>query len=156
MRLIIAAIGRLKSGPEADLAADYARRAAAVGKALALTPVDILEAESKPPGDKAREAGLLQAAAPPGAVRVLLDERGDAWTSRTLADRLSRWRDAGVPAAVFWIGGADGTDPALKAAADHSLAFGPQTWPHRLVRAMLAEQLYRAVTLLAGLPYHRD
>lgn len=121
-----------------------------------MSPLEILELEAKAPGDLSREAAALREAVPAGAKRVLLDERGQAWTSRALAERLARWRDEGAPAVVFWIGGADGADPALRADADAMLAFGPQTWPHRLVRAMLAEQLYRAVTILAGSPYHRD
>ena len=112
--------------------------------------------EAKPPGDVEREGDLLLAASPPGGVRVLLDERGEAWPSRALASRIATWRDQGRPALTFLIGGADGTSAAVKAAADARLAFGPQTWPHRLVRAMAAEQLYRAVTILCGSPYHRD
>lgn len=156
MRIRIAAIGRLKAGPEADLVADYRDRIALAGKQLGLGPLDIVEAEAPRAGDKAREAELLLKAAPEGARRILLDERGDEWASRALAAKLAHWRDSGLPSVCFWIGGPDGVAPDLRQAAQDRLAFGPQTWPHKLVRVMLAEQIYRAVTILSGNPYHRD
>ncbi len=104
---------------------------------------------------KAAEAEALLAAAD-GALLVACDERGRAHASRPFADKLAGWRDAGERRVAFLIGGADGLDPALVARAREALAFGPQTWPHALARAMLAEQLYRAVTILGGSPYHRD
>lgn len=155
MRLIIAAIGRLKSGPEAGMTADYIARTQAAGKPLKLGPAELIEGEAAVSGDRAREAEILRRAAPAGAIRVLLDERGANWTSVKLAEQIAAWRDAARPAAVFWIGGADGALPALADEADAVIAFGAQTWPHRLVRVMLAEQIYRAVTILAGGPYHR-
>ncbi len=91
-----------------------------------------------------------------GGVTVALDERGQALSSRELADRLARWRDQGVSEALFLIGAADGHDEALRARADLLLSFGPATWPHLLARAMLAEQLYRATSILANHPYHRE
>ncbi|MGE3303738.1 MAG: 23S rRNA (pseudouridine(1915)-N(3))-methyltransferase RlmH [Hyphomonadaceae bacterium] len=156
MRIRIAAIGRVKGSAEADLIEDYRDRATIAGARLGLGPVEIVEAEAARAGDKARESQLLLQAAPKGARRILLDERGDEWASRTLAAKLAQWRDNGLPAAVFWIGGPDGAAPDLRQAADDKLAFGPQTWPHKLVRVMLAEQIYRAVTILSGNPYHRD
>lgn len=156
MRLVIAAIGRMKSGPEATLVQDYAARASQAGRPLALGPLEIAEAEAPVAGDKPREAALLRKLTPPGAAIVALDERGASWTSRQLAERLAGWRDQGRPAICFWIGGPDGTDPDLRTEADALLAFGTQTWPHKLVRVMLAEQLYRATSILACGPYHRD
>lgn len=156
MRIRIAAIGRLKAGPEADLVADYRDRVTLAGKQLGLGPLDIVEAEAPRAGDKAREAELLLKAAPDGARRILLDERGDQWGSRALATKLAHWRDSGLPSVCFWIGGPDGVAPDLRQTAHDRLAFGPQTWPHKLVRVMLAEQIYRAVTILSGNPYHRD
>jgi 23S rRNA (pseudouridine1915-N3)-methyltransferase len=126
------------------------------GRMQSIGPIDIVEHEAPRAGDKDREAELLIGAAPPGARKILLDERGDEWPSRTLADKLARWRDGGAPSVCFWIGGPDGASQSLKAAADDKLAFGPQTWPHKLVRVMLLEQIYRAVTILGGNPYHRD
>jgi 23S rRNA (pseudouridine1915-N3)-methyltransferase len=103
----------------------------------------------------AAEGALLARAVPAGAALAVLDERGDEMTSPGLAAMLARWRDGGRPDVVFVIGGADGTDPALRARADVAVSFGRMVWPHMLVRVMLAEQLYRAATILAGLPYHR-
>lgn len=97
--------------------------------------------------------------APPlaaGGVTIVLDERGQALSSRALADRLEQWRDRGVPEAQFLIGAADGHDDALRDRADLLFSFGPATWPHLLARAMLAEQLYRATSILANHPYHRE
>ena len=156
MRILIAAVGRLRDGPEAALAADYVQRAAAHGRALGFKSVDLTEVEGKPPGDMRAEAAALFRATPDDARKVLLDERGGEWASRQLAEKLARWRDDGVGSATFWIGGADGAAQSLKDQADEKLAFGRQTWPHKLVRVMLAEQIYRAITILAKTPYHRD
>jgi 23S rRNA (pseudouridine1915-N3)-methyltransferase len=156
VRLRIAAIGRVRGGGEAQLIEDYRDRIALAGRAQSLGPIDIVELEAQRAGDKEREAELLIGAKPTGARIILLDERGDNWPSRTLAEKLARWRDGGTPSVCFWIGGPDGTSQSLKAAADDKLAFGPQTWPHKLVRVMLLEQIYRAVTILSGNPYHRD
>ncbi len=104
---------------------------------------------------KAREAELILEALPPGDRLVALDERGAAWSSQALAGRLGRWRDDGLPELAFAIGGAEGLDAAILNRADAILSFGPMTWPHRLVRGMLLEQLYRAQQILAGHPYHR-
>jgi len=156
MRLLIAAVGRLRGGPEAELTADYLARIGPAGRAIGLGPAELKEVEAKTAGDREREAELLLSQAPDGAKRILLDETGEAWPSRRWAEKLGAWRDEGAPAAVFFIGGPDGASDRLRASAQHILAFGPQTWPHRLVRVMLAEQLYRAVSILCGSPYHRD
>lgn len=156
MRLLIAAVGRLRTGPEVELTADYLRRAEAAGRSVGLAPVDLAEVESRPPGDARKEAEALLRATPDRARTVLLDERGETWSSRQLAEAIGRWRDEGAPAVAFWIGGADGAAQTLKDQVGTKLAFGRATWPHRLVRAMLAEQVYRAVTILCANPYHRD
>jgi len=101
------------------------------------------------------EAVLLRRAIPQGAVVCALDERGTVETSPQFANRIAAWRDAGHSDLAFVIGGADGIDPGLRAQADHLLSFGAMVWPHIMVRAMLAEQLYRAVSILSGGPYHR-
>lgn len=159
MRILIAAIGRMKQGPERELVARYLERAAATGKPLALNGFDVAEfpesRASAPATRKAEEARVLHAALPEGVV-VALDERGKSLSSEAFATQLARWRDDGRPAASFVIGGADGLDPAFLASADLTLSFSPLTWPHQLVRIMLAEQLYRATTILAGHPYHRE
>ncbi len=149
-------MGRLRDGPEAALSADYVARAAAAGKQLGFKGVELTEVEGKPAGDQRAEAAALYRATPDDARKILLDERGAEWTSRQLAEKLARWRDDGIPCATFWIGGADGASQSVKDNADEKLAFGRQTWPHRLVRVMIAEQVYRAVTILCGTPYHRD
>ena len=156
MRIQIAVVGRLRDGPEAALSADYVTRAAAAGKQLGFKSVELTEVEGKPAGDQRAEAAALYRATPDDARKILLDERGAEWTSRQLAEKLARWRDDGVPCATFWIGGADGASQSVKDNADEKLAFGRQTWPHRLVRVMIAEQIYRALTILCGTPYHRD
>ncbi|MBN8552108.1 MAG: 23S rRNA (pseudouridine(1915)-N(3))-methyltransferase RlmH [Caulobacterales bacterium] len=155
MRVSIAAIGRLSRAPETELVTDYLKRAGASGKSLGLTPVDLIEVESRKSG-KPAEAEALDTAIGDGAWTIACDERGKALTSRALAEKIASLRDRGERRLVFVIGGADGLDPAFVEAANETLAFGPQTWPHALVRAMLAEQIYRAVTILAGSPYHRD
>jgi 23S rRNA (pseudouridine1915-N3)-methyltransferase len=155
LRLTLLAVGRLGRTPENDLARDYLKRADLGGRALGLSPVELVEVESKKPG-KAAEAEVLLAALGDDAHLVACDEHGAAWSSRDLAARIGRLRDAGTRRMVFCIGGADGLGPEVLAAARDKLAFGTLTWPHALARTMLAEQLYRATTILAGSPYHRD
>lgn len=159
MRIHIAAIGRMKQGPERELVARYLERAVQSGKPVALTGFDVVELpESRATSVASRksdEAKALRAALPEGVI-VALDERGRMLGSEAFANQLGRWRDDGRPILSFVIGGADGLDPALIADADQTLSFSPLTWPHQLVRIMLAEQLYRATTILAGHPYHRE
>jgi 23S rRNA (pseudouridine1915-N3)-methyltransferase len=124
-------------------------------------PVAIREVEDKKQGGtvaerKAREAALLLAALPKGAVIVALDERGKSLSSRHFADLLANWRDHGEQEIAFLIGGADGLDPTLLAKARLTLSLSAMTWPHLLARVMLLEQLYRAWSLQTGHPYHRD
>mgnify|MGYP001608576435 CR=1 FL=1 len=154
MKLAVAAIGKPGRGPEATLAADYASRATLAGRALGLGPLELIDLEPRKTG-KGPEAELLLAAAE-GAHLIACDERGKTYGSRAFADHIATLRDRGERKLVFVIGGADGLDPSVLDAARSTLAFGPQTWPHALARAMLAEQVYRAVTILAGSPYHRD
>lgn len=154
MKLTILAVGRLSRSPEVDLVKLYVDRATTAGRALGLGPVEVVEVEAKKPG-KAAEAEVLRPHLEAAHV-IACDERGQARASRDFAREIGRLRDDGVRRLVFMIGGADGLDPALVAQANGKLAFGPQTWPHALARAMLAEQIYRAVTILAGGPYHRD
>jgi 23S rRNA (pseudouridine1915-N3)-methyltransferase len=154
VRIDLIAVGRLGRAAEPALAVDYAARATASGRALGLGPVDIVEVESRKPGKDA-EADALAPHLSPGHV-IACDEHGRALPSRAFAERIARLRDDGVRRLVFVVGGADGLAPAVLERAHERLAFGPQTWPHALVRVMLAEQVYRAVTILAGSPYHRD
>ena len=154
MKVTLLVVHRLGRTVEGELALDYARRATAAGRALGLGPVEIVEVEARKPG-KAAEAEVL-ASHLEGAHVIACDEHGRAFTSRAFAQRIGRLRDDGARRLVLLIGGADGLDPAILERADETLAFGPQTWPHALARVMLAEQVYRAVTILAGSPYHRD
>ena len=154
MKLTILAVGRLARSPEVELVKLYVDRATAAGRTLGLGPVEVVEVEARKPG-KAAEADVLRPHLTDAHV-IACDERGSARASRDFAAEIARLRDQGVRRLIFMIGGADGLDPALVAAANGKLAFGPQTWPHALARAMLAEQVYRAVTILAGGPYHRD
>lgn len=155
MRVSLCVVGRLKSGPEKTLIDDYLTRFDRTGRALGLGPATLREVEDRKGGGMAAEAKLLRAAVPAGAVRVVLDERGKVLSSPQFADRLAGWRDAGRSDVALMIGGADGTDPSLRADADMLLSFGAMVWPHMLARVMLAEQLYRAASILAGSPYHR-
>jgi len=151
----LCAVGRLRTGPERDLIADYTQRFDRTGRALGLGPLTEHEVEDKKNAGMGAEAELLARAVPAGAVLVTLDERGKLLTSPEFAAQLGRWRDAGRQDVAFVIGGADGIDPSLRARADFSISFGQMVWPHMLVRVMLAEQLYRAANILSGGPYHR-
>lgn len=155
MKVAIATVGRLGRRPETDLVFDWLKRATASGRSLGLGPFEVIEVEAKKPG-KPAEAEALKTVLQPGDFLVACDEHGKTFTSRAFSERIAALRDGGERRLVFLIGGADGLDPALVAEAREAIAFGPATWPHALARAMLAEQLYRAVTLLAGSPYHRD
>jgi 23S rRNA (pseudouridine1915-N3)-methyltransferase len=151
MRIVIAAVGKFRREPERSLYDQFVGRLA--------WPLSLREVEEKrplpPPERRSREADLLLAAVPEGAVIVALDERGKVLTSRDFAKKLGTWRDEGISDLAFLIGGADGLDPAILAKARLTLSLGPMTWPHLMVRAMLAEQLYRAQAILTGHPYHR-
>lgn len=159
IKLIIAAIGRQRAGPEKSLADDYLKRAVGMGGALGLSGPALVEFEApkalRSAARQAREGAMLLEAAPDGAVIIALDENGKNMSSEELATLIADYRDAGRRACAFLIGGADGHDDSVKRAAMKTLSFGAATWPHMLVRAMLCEQLYRSMTILAGHPYHR-
>ena len=158
MRLVVAAIGRLK-GPETELCERYRKRAAQTGRALGLRDVEIVEVRESRAAEsdkrKLEESIALANVIPPGAAKVLLDPQGENLDSEALAARVGEWRSDNRTAAVFIIGGPDGLAETLSGQADLRLAFGAATWPHQLVRVMLLEQLYRATTILSGHPYHR-
>ena len=152
MNILVAAVGKAKPGAERELFTSYVARLP--------WRVDLKEIEIKKEAAvdvrRAREGEALLAAVPEGARIIALDERGKSETSEAFAKRLGRWRDDGVRGVAFLIGGADGLDEAVRKRADAVLSFGALTWPHMLVRALLAEQLYRAHTILTGHPYHRS
>ncbi len=150
MRLTVIAVGRVRNAPERALYEHFAGR---IKGGIAM--VEVEERKKLPPAELVRaEGALIRAAVPAGAVTVALDRRGKSLASEALAARLATWRDSGRDVA-FLIGGADGLEEKLRRDADLALSFGPATWPHFLVRVMLAEQLYRAQSILAGHPYHR-
>jgi 23S rRNA (pseudouridine1915-N3)-methyltransferase len=150
----------MKQGPERELVARYLDRAVATGKPLGLTGFAVTElTESRASSSAARkteEARALHEHVPGHRGLITLDERGTVMGSEDFAKKLGRWRDDGTESVSFVIGGADGLDPAFVKEAKLSLSFSPLTWPHQLVRIMLAEQLYRATTILSGHPYHRE
>ncbi len=159
MRIVITAVGRLKQGPERELAETYRKNAAKIGRGFGLRDIEIVEIRESRAGDAERrrtEESIAIANVIPDRARIaMLDERGDNLDSAALAGLLRKWREEDRPAACFIIGGADGLAQSLRERANLKLAFGAATWPHQLVRIMLLEQLYRAGTILAGHPYHR-
>lgn len=159
MQVTIAAVGRARPSPERALAADYLARCGTLGRTVGLGPFALVEVEEKrpleAPARMASEGERLRAAVPAEAVLVALDSRGVDLDSEGFAARIAAWRDAGARGLGFVIGGADGLAPELRDQAMLRLAFGRMTWPHLLVRVLLAEQLYRATAILAGHPYHR-
>ena len=154
MRITLLTVGRLRKSPELALTDDYLDRFAKTGRQLGLPAVQVVEIEDKRGGGMAAEAPLIARAIPPGAFIIMLDERGAQPSSPEFAARLGELRDGGRDICIV-IGGADGLDPALRDRADWQISFGRMVWPHMLVRVMVAEQLYRAASILAGLPYHR-
>ena len=155
MRVHIYAVGRLREGAERMLIDDYLKRFDRTGRALGLGPSSLIEVEDRKRGGMSAEATLLRRAVPTGALLCALDERGKQMSSPDFAAQMGKWRDAGRGDLAFVIGGAEGIDLDLRQDADFSLSFGAMVWPHMLVRVMLAEQIYRAATILAGGPYHR-
>jgi 23S rRNA (pseudouridine1915-N3)-methyltransferase len=150
----IAAVGRLKAGPERALVDDWLGRAGAAGRPLGLGPVEVVEIDERKASDAGAQSRRLLEAVPPGATAVALDERGEAMSSDAFARLIERERDGGCPRMVFLIGGADGLSEEVRRTT-YCLSFGPMVWPHMLARVMLAEQIWRAVSILAGHPYHR-
>jgi 23S rRNA (pseudouridine1915-N3)-methyltransferase len=159
MRLLIAAVGRLKQGSERELAVSYRKRAETAGRHLGLRDFEIIEIRESRAQDTERrrieESIALASVIPDGAIVVVLDQHGENIDSAQLAGLVREWRAEDRAAVCFVIGGADGLALSLVARAKLRLAFGGATWPHQLVRIMLLEQLYRAGTILAGHPYHR-
>jgi 23S rRNA (pseudouridine1915-N3)-methyltransferase len=156
MRLHVLAVGRLRADrPERSLFEDYQLRFNQIARPLALGPLAEVEVEDRRNLGREAEADLLTRAVPAGAMIVALDERGRQCTSPEFAALLARWRDGGATDLAFVIGGADGLAPKLRDRAHHALSFGQMVWPHMLARVLLAEQIYRAATILSGSPYHR-
>ena len=147
------AIGALKRGPERELVDDYLSRFEKTGRQIGLR--SLTEHELPSGGGRDAEAERLMARCPPGAAIAALDERGKADGSEGFSSWIGDLRDRGNSDLCFLIGGAEGHGAAVRSSASRLIAYGPQTWPHKLVRVMVAEQIYRAATLLAGTPYHK-
>ena len=159
MKLYLVGVGRLKPGPERDLVARYGGRCEASGRNIGFTAFEMREIDEsrarRPDDRKAEEALAIEGLLPPQSRRICLDERGKSLTSEEFAKKLGDWRDASAGACAFIIGGPDGLDSGFRQRADLTLSFGAMTWPHQLVRALAAEQIFRAMTILSGHPYHR-
>ena len=156
MHIVIAAIGRgRKDAPEALLVSEYARRIAGLGAGIGIGPLELRELEDRPAGRSEREGELLLAQVSAGALPVALDVTGRSFATEAFAGWLAAQRDEGCREMVFLIGGADGLADSVRQRARLRLSLGAMTWPHMLARAMLSEQIYRAVTILANHPYHR-
>ena len=149
----------MKAGPERDLLERYVVRARAMARPLGIGGLDIAEVEEgrgrSAPERRREEAAALSGRLPPGTALLALDERGTSLASPAFAERIGRLAESGTPALALAIGGPDGFDPAFRDGAREVIGFGAATLPHQLVRVILAEQVYRAFTILAGHPYHR-
>jgi len=159
MRIVVAAVGRLKQGSETELSERYRKRVAQTGRQFGLRDIEIIEIRESRAADAGKrmleESIALANVIPHDAAVVLLDSLGENLDSIGFATQLAKWRANGRPAVVFLIGGADGLAASLREKTELRLSFGAATWPHQLVRVMLLEQLYRSMTILAGHPYHR-
>ena len=159
MKLLLVSVGRLKAGPERELVARYAGRCVASGRNIGFSGFEMREIDEsrarRPDDRKAEEAAAILGLLPAQTKIICLDERGRALSSADFAQKLRDWRDSGSGGCALVIGGPDGLDPCWREKADLTLAFGAMTWPHQIVRALAAEQIFRAITILSGHPYHR-
>jgi 23S rRNA (pseudouridine1915-N3)-methyltransferase len=159
MRIVLICVGRLKAGPERELFARYFKRLTETARGAGVSGVYLREVDEsrarRPEDRREEEAAAILAAAPLGASLVVLDARGDSLSSEALAADIGRVRDAAQPFYAVVIGGPDGLSASLRAKASRVVSFGAMTWPHQLVRVMASEQLYRALSILSGHPYHR-
>lgn len=156
MKLIIRAGGAMRSGPERELVDDYLTRASGLSRNLGFLGVEEQSVDLAKCKSRAAETEKITSGLPDNCVLFVMDERGKATTSRRFAKTIADLRDEGHTAAIFAIGGADGFDPKALPKNHRKISFGVQTWPHKIVRVMLTEQIYRGLSILAGTPYHRD
>ena len=156
MNIIVRAAGIIKSGPERTLIDDYLGRARVVGRNIGVPNISESAVDIRSAKSRSAETETILSVTKPGDVLVVLDERGKALTSRQMAKQIANWRDDGIGTLVFAIGGADGFEPSALPAGTIKWQLGKPVWPHKLVRVMIAEQVYRALSILAGTPYHRD
>lgn len=156
MKITIRAASLIKSGPERELIDEYIKRASGIARNLGFSNISESAVDTRKAKSRSDETNMIVSCATSSDVLVILDERGKALTSRQMAKQISRWRDDGHGQMIVAIGGADGFEPSALPPNTVKWSFGTQTWPHKLVRVMIAEQIYRALSILAGSPYHRD
>ena len=156
MKIILRAGGVIRSGPEREMIDDYLRRAQGLARGTGFLSVEEQQVDLRSAKSRATETQMLLGDMPAGAKLVIFDERGKTPTSRQISTQFANWRDDSIGQLVLVIGGADGFEPSSIPAGTTRWAFGPQTWPHKMVRMMAAEQIYRALSILARTPYHRD
>ncbi len=156
MRLTLRAAGVIRKGPERVLVDDYLLRAGTLAKGCGFHAVTETQIDLRSAKTRAVETTQMLGGMDPTHKLVVMDERGKALSSREIARQLAQWRDDGISETHFVIGGADGFEPSEIPANAVRWSFGTQVWPHKLVRVMLSEQIYRALSILAGTPYHRD
>lgn len=156
MQITIRAAGFIKSGPERIMIDDYLGRAGVIGRNIGFPDISESAVDIRAAKSRSSETETILSTVKPGDVLIILDERGKALTSRQMAKQIAHWRDDGVRNLVIAIGGADGFEPSALPAGVVKWQLGKPTWPHKLVRVMIAEQVYRALSILAGTPYHRD
>jgi 23S rRNA (pseudouridine1915-N3)-methyltransferase len=160
MRIVLICVGRLRKGPERELFARYFKRLTETARNVGVASVELREVDESPArrtdDRRDEEAAAIVAAMPSESMLIALDERGSSLTSEEWAADIARARDAAHRAYAVVIGGPDGLSASLRAKARRVVSFGAVTWPHQLVRVMAGEQLYRAVSILSGHPYHRS
>ena len=156
MKIILRAGGVIRSGPEREMIDDYLQRAQGLARSTGFLSVEEQQVDLRSAKSRATETQMLLGDMPAGAKLVIFDERGKTPTSRQISTQFANWRDDSIGQLVLVIGGADGFEPSSIPAGTTRWAFGPQTWPHKMVRMMAAEQIYRALSILARTPYHRD
>ena len=156
MKIILRAGGIIRSGPEREMIDDYVQRAQGLARGTGFLSVDEQQVDLRNAKSRAIETQTLLGDIPTGAKLIIFDERGKTPTSRQISTQFANWRDDGISQLTLVIGGADGFEPSAIPAGTTRWAFVPQTWPHKMVRMMAAEQIYRALSILARTPYHRD
>lgn len=156
MKIILRAGGVIRSGPEREMIDDYLQRAQGLARGTGFLSVEEQQVDLRSAKSRATETQMLLGDMPAGAKLVIFDERGKTPTSRQISTQFANWRDDSIGQLVLVIGGADGFEPSSIPAGTTRWAFGPQTWPHKMARIMAAEQIYRALSILARTPYHRD
>jgi len=156
VKIILRAGGVIRSGPEREMIDAYLQRAQGLARGTGFLSVEEQQVDLRSAKSRTDETKVLLGNVPADAKVIIFDERGKTPTSRQISKQFANWRDDGISQLVLVIGGADGFEPSAIASGTERWAFGPQTWPHKIVRIMAAEQIYRGLSILARTPYHRD